>query len=366
MEKLNSESIVVGVDVHKYSHTAVAMDPWGQEKGIYEFTNDSLPSYAEWLNSFGGKQNIIVGLEDVNGYGIHLVEALVNENFHIRYVPAILTDRERKRSSKRHKSDYEDAKRVGKVILAKYEETLPAKESIANKQEMETTRALDMLLMERKDLVKTQTILKNQIHAFLHQYYGDHYADGFPKPFHKKAKAFYLNDLQKSAGNNKKHILAISIVRRLNRLVMIEEQITEVTKEMNIIGSKSKEVAALQEIHGCGAVTACAIMAEVATIKRFSNADKFAMYAGVAPTEKSSGSKKRLHTNPFGNRILNRALHTIALSQIACKGDDRGRVYFRRKVSEGKTKLWAMRCLKRQIAKTVFKTLKRQTAQTSF
>lgn len=361
MLELESNSIVVGVDVHKYSHTAVALDAWGQEKGKLNFSNDSLPACVSWLRSLGEKPSVMVGLEDVNCYGTHLVEALRKEGWHIRYVPAILTERERKKSTKRHKSDYVDAKRVGKVILSKFEETLPAKESIADEAELATARAMDLLLMERRDLVKEKTILKNQLHALLHQYYGDHYSDQFRKTFHKDSIAFYEKDLIDESGNEgeTKTILAGGILRRFKRLTLLEKQISAISKKLADVGKESPAVQALvANIHGCGIVTACAIMAELTTIKRFPTAAKLAMYAGVAPVERSSGSRNRLHTNPFGNRRLNRAIHTIALSQIAVKGDDRGKIYYKKKLAEGKTKLWALRCLKRQIANRVFAVLK--------
>jgi len=321
MLKLQEHSVIVGVDVHKYSHTAVAMDSWGQEKGKLEFSNDSLPAYAAWLRAFGKEKDIIVALEDVNSYGVHIVEALRKEGFPIRYVPAILTERARKQSTKRHKSDYADAKRVGKVILTKYEETLPAKESIADEDELYTARALDLLLMERRDLVKTKTALKNQLHALLHQYYGDHYADQFTKPFCDEAVTFYRKDLDITQERTVKNpILATSIVRRVNRLVELEEQIADIAKDLSKASACSPYVTALIEvIHGCGMVTACAVMAEITTIKRFARKENLAMYAGVAPIEHSSGQHDRLHTNTFGNRRLNRALHTIVLSQISRK-----------------------------------------------
>ena len=127
MQILNENSVIVGVDVHKYNHSAVAMNAWGNEIGRFDFSNLNLDHYTDWLASLGNKENIIIGLEDVNSYGIHMVEKLRQENFYIRYVPAILTERERKHSTKRHKSDRVDALRVGRVILSKYEETLPAK-----------------------------------------------------------------------------------------------------------------------------------------------------------------------------------------------------------------------------------------------
>jgi transposase len=357
MNTLNESSIVVGVDVHKYSHTAVAMDSWGKEKDRLEFSNDTLALYTRWLSALGNKENMVVGLEDVNCYGVHLVEELRKEGFHIRYVPAILTERERKSSTKQSKSDYVDAKRVGKVILSKFEETLPAKESIASEDELKTAKALDLLLMERRDLVKEKTILKNQLHALLHQYHGDHYRSSFKKPFNDRAIAFYRTIVENRA-SNEKNILGTSIVRRLDRLVLVEEQIVNISRDVETVGKESKEVAALlASIHGCGMITASSIMAEVVTVKRFKSKDNLASYAGVSPREHSSGRKTRLHTNPFGNRRLNRALHTIALSQIACKGDPLGKEYYRKKQKEGKTKLWSLRCLKRQIAKKVFRVL---------
>ena len=353
MNTLTSNSIFVGVDVHKYGHSAVAPDVLGQEKGKLDFTNQTLLPFTTWLASLGDKDNIVVGLGDTNCYGTHMVESLRKESFHIRYVPAILTERERKRSTKREKSDYVDAKRVGRVILTKYEETLPAKESIADERELQTARSLDLLLMERRDLVKHKTILKNQLHALIYQRYTESYRTVVPRSFTKKSIRWFLNDMR-----NDETILATSIVRRLLRLLFVENHIYAISKEITIIGSQSKEALSLTAIHGCGMVTASAIMAEVITVKRFADKHCFSMYAGVAPTERSSGRKQTMHTNPFGNRQLNKAMHTIALSQIAIKGDPTGKEYYQRKLKEGKTKLWALRCLKHQIAKRVFQTLR--------
>ena len=353
MNTLNANSIIVGVDVHKYGHTAVAMNAWGEERGTLDFTNNDLETYTDWLEQMGIKENIIVGLEDVNSYGIHLVENLRMKNYHIRYVPAILTERERKASTKRHKSDPVDAKRVGKVILTKYEDTLPAKESIADERELETAKSLDLLLMERRDLTKQKTITKNQLHCLIHQHYTESYREHCPRSFSKKATKWFLNDLKENQA-----ILATSIKRRLHRLLFIEEQIYAISKEVAVIGETSKEALALTTIHGCGMVTACSIVAEVITIKRFKDKHHFSMYAGIAPTPHESGRRHKVHTNPFGNRQLNRAIHSIALSQIAIKGNPIGKEYYQKKLKEGKTRLWALRCLKHQLAKVVFQKLR--------
>jgi transposase len=354
MNALNEKTVVVGVDVHKYGHSAVALNAWGKEQAMLDFSNHSLNTYTNWLNRLGGKENIIVGLEDVNSYGIHIVEHLRKDGFHIRYVPAILTERERKRSTKRHKSDMVDAKRVGKVILSKYEETLPARESIADENELRTAQALDLLLMEHRDLTRQKTVLKNQLHVLLHSHYTESYRKHCPRSFSKKAVKWFLDDLRDS-----NRTLARSIKRRLERLLFVEAHIYSIAKEISLIGGESKMALDLIKIHGCGMLTSASIVAEVITVKRFRNKHHFSSYAGIAPIPHSSGRKDKVHTNPFGNRRLNKAIHTIALSQIAIKGDPVGKHYYQKKLKEGKTKLWALRCLKHQIAKVVYQTLKK-------
>lgn len=355
IKPIHGDSVIVGVDAHKYSHTAAALDAWGQDRGRLHFTNDSLPQALAWLDALGRKEHIIVAVEDANSYGWHLVAALTAQHFAVRSVPAILTERDRAHSTQRDKSDYEDARRVGKVILAKYEETLPVMVSVANPGELAVAQELNLLLNERRETVKQQTILKNQLHVLLHRYYGDHYADNYPKPFHREALAFYQANLSGAADNV---LVAQSILRRIERLRLVQKQSSEILRQITRVGKTSRAASALSEqIHGCGLLTACAIMAELVTIRRFVNEDKLAKYAGIAPTMKSSGAHHRLYTNPFGNRLLNRALHTIALSQIAIKGDPRGKEYYQKKLTEGKTKLWAMRCLKRQIVKLAFRAL---------
>jgi transposase len=354
--QIHEQSVIVGVDAHKYSHTAAAVNAWGQDKGRLHFTNDSLPQALAWLRTLGQREHVVVAVEDANSYGFHLVSALAREQYAVRSVPAILTERDRQHSTQRDKSDYEDAKRVAKVILVKYEETLPVMASVANAEELAIATELNLLLNERREIVKQQTILKNQLHVLLHRYYGDHYADGFPKAFHKQALTFYEADLSQATANA---LVAQSILRRIERLKLLEKHNRDILGHIIRVGQTSPAALALaKQTHGCGALTACSIVAEIVTIRRFGSGDKLAKYAGIAPTMKSSGAHHRLYTNPFGNRLLNKALHTIALSQIAVKGDPRGKEYYQKKLEEGKTKLWALRCLKRQIAKLVFRTLR--------
>ncbi|WP_165945553.1 transposase [Micromonospora sp. KC606] len=109
------------------------------------------------------------------------------------------------------------------------------------------------------------------------------------------------------------------------------------------------------EIHGVGHILAGKILGHVGDVTRFPTADHFASYTGTAPLEASSGERRRHRLNPTGNRQLNTALHTIAVCQARDPGP--GRVYYLRKISEGKTPAEARRALKRRLTNVLYRQL---------
>ena len=111
----------------------------------------------------------------------------------------------------------------------------------------------------------------------------------------------------------------------------------------------------LVELHGVGPVVAALILAHVGDPARFPTPARFASYNGTAPVEASSGPRKRHRLNPRGNRKLNHAIHMIAVTQI--RHDTPGRVYYDRKLAQGKTKKEALRALKRRISDAVWRQL---------
>ena len=105
-----------------------------------------------------------------------------------------------------------------------------------------------------------------------------------------------------------------------------------------------------------GPFVACAVIGYTGDVRRFANRDHFAAYAGVAPIEHSSGGRVAHRLSRRGNRKLNNAIHIGAISQIRQPLSE-GRVYFDRKVTEGKTKREAIRSLKRQISNALYRQL---------
>ena len=109
---------------------------------------------------------------------------------------------------------------------------------------------------------------------------------------------------------------------------------------------------------GWGALSAAKLLGEIGPIDRFDTDAQLARHAGVAPLEASSGKYRRHRLDRGGNRQLNCALHRIAITQARIH--PAARAYLERKQAEGKSRREALRCLKRQLARAVYTTLKNE------
>ena len=111
----------------------------------------------------------------------------------------------------------------------------------------------------------------------------------------------------------------------------------------------------VDELYGIGPIGAAIIVGRSGDIRRFPTGGHYARHNGTAPLEASSGPKARHRLNPRGDRQLNYAIHTAALTQIA--HDHPGRDYYLRKQADGKTKKEALRALKRRVSDAVYHQL---------
>ena len=116
----------------------------------------------------------------------------------------------------------------------------------------------------------------------------------------------------------------------------------------------------MTDIYGVGPVVAAFLIGYTPPIDRFESADRYAAYNGTAPIEVSSGGKVRHRLSRRGNRTLNHTIHTTAVTQISHHTP--GRIYYDKKLDEGKTNKEALRALKRRISNTVYRQL-RQDAE---
>jgi transposase len=108
----------------------------------------------------------------------------------------------------------------------------------------------------------------------------------------------------------------------------------------------------LTEIFGVGPILPAKIVGIVGDVSRFASKAHFASYAGVVPMEASSGEVVRHRLSLAGNRRLNQVMHMIAVCQ-ARSDHMRGGAYHRKKLAEGKSRMEAIRCLKRGVSDAV-------------
>jgi transposase len=118
----------------------------------------------------------------------------------------------------------------------------------------------------------------------------------------------------------------------------------------------------LLALPGCRPLSAAKLLCEIGPIARFRTDAQLARHAGVAPLEASSGKHRRHRLDRGGNRQLNCALHRIAVTQG--RVHPQARAYLERKQSEGNSRREAIRCLKRQLARTVYNTLRSEPSLT--
>src|SRR5680860_167932 len=140
---------------------------------------------------------------------------------------------------------------------------------------------------------------------------------------------------------------------QVTRLRQLARRCRELEAEIGVLVAAYSP--ALLELKGCGALSAAKIVAETAGVKRFATDARFARHAGIAPIPASSGQNQRQRLHRGGNRQLNCAVHRIAVTQ--------GRIhppaidYLARKQAEGKSRIEALRCLKRHLARTIWRTM---------
>ena len=134
---------------------------------------------------------------------------------------------------------------------------------------------------------------------------------------------------------------------RTRRAAELEREITA------LVSDQAPELLALP---GCGALSAAKLIAETAGVERFESDAKLARLAGVAPIPVSSGKRDRHRLDRKGNRQLNCALHRIAVTQGRVHPP--AREFLARKQAEGKSRMEALRCLKRHLARAVWQALR--------
>ncbi|MFD5430400.1 IS110 family transposase [Streptomyces sp. NPDC127084] len=333
--------ILIGIDPHKSSHTAVAVDASGHQLAKRRFVVNAgtFRQLMAWCEQWPERR---FAVEGAGGLGRSLAQQLAAAGEHVADVPATLSARARMLATGgNRKTDEADARHVAQVALFRTD----LRQVTAEDQ----TTILRLLTERREDLVHERTRVLNRLHAVLRDLLPGGVATGLSAD---KAAAAMKGIRPVTATDSCRRDIArdlLADLRRLDRLVK--------DNEAQMREALAATRTTLTSLPGLGTVLAAKVLGHVGDVNRFPTEHHFASYTGSAPLDASSGDNVRHRLNNGGNRALNSVLHTIAICQIRDGGH--GQDYYLRKIAEGKTPSEARRALKRRLSNVVYRIMKR-------
>jgi transposase len=337
--------IVIGLDVHKQSVTAVAVDEAGRplSEKVIRVGSDELLAWSVVLDA-----ERLWAVEDCRQLTGWLERQLLENGEELVRVPPKLTVPERRAGRTRGKSDPIDALAIARAALREPDLARPR----AGEQVL---RDLKLLVDHRDDLVDQRRRMQQRLRWHLHAL-----DPTFEVPLRKLSRPSELERVSRWLARQPKQMqvrLARELVascRALNRTIAeLDQELAQRVREL---------APGLLELPGCAAVTAAKLLAEIGPVDRFRTDAQLARHSGAAPLEASSGRTQRHRLDRGGNHQLNAALYRIAITQSRYHAPARD--YLERKRAEGKSRHEAIRCLKRLLIRTVYQSLKTSPALT--
>lgn len=331
--------VIIGVDPHKLSATIEVVDQDEKLLGAGRFSTDRAGCAAMRTYTRSWPERLWA-VEGANGAGRPLAQRLLEAGEHVVDVPAKLAARVRLfDTGHNRKTDALDAHSI--AIVAVRTQGLRV---LKVDGELE---ALRMLAHRREALTRRRVAVVNRLQALL--------AELLPGQAKKDITTGQAKQLLASvrprdvAGRTRRRIAA----EELAELVVVDAKIRKATAELKtLVLARDSH---LMELRGVGPVVAARILADVGDIARFADRNRFASWTGTAPLDASSGQQDRHRLSRAGNRRMNHMIHIAAVTQLRLDTD--GRAYYRRKRSEGKKPMEALRCLKRRISDAIYRQL---------
>jgi transposase len=333
-------AVMIGIDPHKGSHTAVAIG--AAEEPLGEVRVRASAAQARRLVTWAADwPDRIWAVEGARGLGYLLAQQLVAAGERVLDVQPKLGARVRLLATgATNKNDPNDARSVAIAALRSGTQPEVAADDHA--------AVLRLWSKRQRDLGRTRTQLACRLHAVLCELV----PGGISKDITAAHAASVLNQIKPSQSVARaRHELAAEFLEDLRR---IDAQMRDTKKRLAVTVRASGTT--VTEIFGVGPFIAATVIGHVAGVSRFASRDNFAAYNGTAPIEVSSGNRKIHRLSRRGNRRLNHAVHMAAVTQIRHRHSD-GRAYYDRKLAEGKTPKEALRSLKRRVSDAIFARL---------
>jgi transposase len=341
-EQKAATEVILGVDTHLDVHVAVALDRLGRRLGEVSVptTAKGYERLVRWAEGLGTVR--CAGVEGTSSYGAGITRYLRT---------AAITVTEVERPKRRHlhrssKSDSRDAESAARTVLAG--ETAGVPKSADGCVEM-----IRALRAARRSAMKARTQAANQLQGL---------RVTAPEELRHRLRALSTKELVGVAarfrlGDDPHDVLAAtkfalrSVARRYEAL---SKEIAELDAQLDrLVTQVAPELVSLPGIGTDHAATLLTVAGD--NPKRLRSEASFASLCGVSPIEASSGKIVRHRLNRGGNRDANRALYMICLARM--RRDRRRWEYVARRTAEGKSKREIIRCLKRYVAREVYRVL---------
>ncbi|MEU9339449.1 IS110 family transposase [Streptomyces sp. NPDC048290] len=337
-------TVIGGIDTHTDAHQAAVIDTIGRHLATesFETTPDGYQRLLEWLRSHG--ELLAVGLEGTGTYGAEIARLLTANG--VTIVEVDRPDRKARRDN--GKSDPVDAYAAATAVLSGRATGTP-------KARNGIVEAIRTLRVARGSAVKARTQTINQIRTLIVT---------APAAMREKLRGLATGELidtlarSRPAGDLADPACAARVtLRRLaRRYQLLCEEITDADKEIGPLVTQA--APRLVALPGIGPETAGQLLTSAGdNPDRLKSEASFAHLCGAAPVPASSGRTNRHRLNRGGDRQANKALHTIVL--VRMRYDQRTREYVARRTAEGMTRKDIIRCLKRFVAREVYRHLPR-------
>jgi transposase len=335
---------VIGVDTHRDTNTAAVVDAvTGGVLGHLDCTTDAM-GFKRAL-AFANKHATgrrVWAIEGTGSFGAGLTTFLLERG---EWVVEI--DRPA-RPARRNgaKSDDLDAVRAAREALSR--------EHLAAPRARGDREAMRVLLSAREGAVIARTKAINQLKALI-----VNAPQGLRDQLRRGTTDQQLDRCARLRTNPEQtieHRATVQAIRAVARRALSLEA-EAASHESDLEELVTAACPQLLELTGVGAITAAQFLISWSHHGRIRNEAAFAALAGVAPIPASSGATVRHRLNRSGDRQLNRALHVVALTRL--RHDDQTKAYAAKRTAEGKSARDIKRCLKRSIAREIFRLLNR-------
>lgn len=338
--------LVIGGDTHKDNHYLAMVSPAGVPTSKITIA-DSVTGYAtalRWITERAGSARVVIGLEGTRSYGIGLCRAFQAAGYHV-----VEVERPRREERRRGKTDEGDARLAALSVLR-----MDADRAVEPRADG-PREALRILMNARSMRSGSCTRTINALYALLltgtqaERQLGQRTLDAGHlvllaeerDPLERETE-----DLQTWIRRDEISRLAAEVIRLGIELRTNNTQIQQLVDQI---------APTLTDLYGVGPISAAQAIMSYSHHGRCRNEAAFAALAGANPIPMSSGRSTNHRLNRGGDRQLNRALHTIAMTRA--RSDDRTRAYIARRTTEGTKPGHIRRVLKRYIARELFRTL---------